>query len=60
MKQYDNTEHDYDHNGDECWIYLANFTYATKIKVSSDDFNQQIHADADGCLDWGSDSEAFP
>ena len=58
MKQYDNTEHDYGQKGDECWVYLANFTSATKIKVSSDDFNQQIHAEADGFHDWG--SEAFP
>ena len=35
-------------------------TYAMQIKVSSDDFNLQIHADADGFHDWGSDSEAFP
>ena len=58
MKQYDNTEHDYGHKNDERWVYLANFTYAIKINVSSDDFNQQIHAD--GFHDWGFDSEAFP
>ena len=38
---------------------LTSLTHnAMQIKVSSDNFNQQIHAD--GFHDWGSDSEAFP